>query len=59
MYIMTYLGDIVFFDMSKFNNDEEMYTTLWKLLYNVDIPKEDKDFLEDIVEYVNGDKLLV
>ncbi len=59
MYIMTYLGDIVFFDMSKFNNDEEMYETLWKLLYNVDIPKEDKDFLEDIVEYVNGDKLLV
>tara|TARA_B100001063_G_C16767564_1_gene559600 strand:+ start:85 stop:255 length:171 start_codon:yes stop_codon:yes gene_type:complete len=56
---MTYLGDIVFFDMSKFNNDEEMYETLWKLLYNVDIPKEDKDFLEDIVEYVNGDKLLV
>ena len=59
MYIMTYLGDIVFFDMSKFNNDEKMYETLWKLLYNVDIPKEDKDFLEDIVEYVNGDKLLV
>jgi len=59
MFIMDYKGEIVNFDMSKFNNDEEMYRTMWKILYNIDIPKNDKDFLEDIVDYVNGEKLLV
>jgi len=56
---MDYKGEIVNFDMSKFNNDEEMYRTMWKILYNIDIPKNDKNFLEDIVDYVNGEKLLV
>ena len=59
MFIMDYKGEIVNFDMSKFNNDKEMYRTMWKILYNIDIPKNDKDFLEDIVDYVNGEKLLV
>jgi hypothetical protein len=59
MFIMNYKGEIINFDMSKFNNDEEMYRTMWKILYNIDIPKNDKDFLEDIVDYVNGEKLLV
>lgn len=59
MFIMDYKGEIVNFDMSKFNNDEEMYRTMWKILYNIDIPKNDKNFLEDIVDYVNGEKLLV
>ena len=59
MFIMDYKGEIINFDMSKFNNDEEMYRTMWKILYNIDIPKNDKDFLEDIVDYVNGEKLLV
>ena len=40
MFIMSYKGEIVNFDMSKFNNDEEMYRTMWKILYNIDIPKE-------------------
>ncbi len=59
MFIMDYKGEIINFDMSKFNNDEEMYRTMWKILYNIDIPKNDKNFLEDIVDYVNGEKLLV
>jgi hypothetical protein len=59
MYVMNYKGEIVYFDMSKFNNDEEMYTHLWKIVYNIDIPKNDKNFLDDILGYVNGDKLLV
>ena len=59
MYIMSYEGEIVFFDLSKFNQDEEMYISLWKILYNIEIPKNDKDFLNSIVEYVNGEKILV
>jgi len=59
MFIMNYNGEIINFDVSKFNNDKEMYITMWKILYNIDIPKNEKDFLEDIVDYVNGEKLLV
>lgn len=59
MYVMNYKGEIVYFDMSKFSNDEEMYINLWKLLYNINIPKNDKNFAEDILDYVNGEKLLV
>lgn len=59
MYVMNYKGEIVDFDMSKFSNDEEMYLNLWKLLYNIDIPKNNKNFAEDILDYINGDKLLV
>jgi hypothetical protein len=59
MYVMNYKGEIVYFDMSKFSNDEEMYVNLWKLLYNIDIPKTDKNFADDILDYINGDKLLV
>ena len=44
---------------AEFNNDEEMYQHLWKLMYDIDIPKNDKDFLESIVDYVNGEKILV
>ena len=59
MYIMKHTGEVIYFDMSKFNNDEEMYRHLWKLMYDIDIPKNDKDFLECIVDYVNGEKILV
>lgn len=59
MYVMNYKGEIVYFDMSKFSNDEEMYINLWKLLYNINIPKNDKNFAGDILDYVNGEKLLV
>tara|TARA_B100001121_G_C18224731_1_gene405325 strand:+ start:352 stop:522 length:171 start_codon:yes stop_codon:yes gene_type:complete len=56
---MKHTGEIIYFDMSKFNNDKEMYEHLWKLMLNIDIPKNDKDFLDSIVDYVNGEKLLV
>ena len=56
---MSYEGEMVFFDLSKFNQDEEMYISLWKILYNIEIPKNDKDFLNSIVDYVNGEKILV
>ena len=56
---MKHTGEVIYFDMSKFNNDEEMYQHLWKLMYDIDIPKNDKDFLESIVDYVNGEKILV
>ena len=59
MFVMNYKGEIIYFDMSKFNNEKEMYIKLWKLMYNIDVPKKEKNFMESIVDYVNGEKLLV
>ena len=56
---MNYKGEMVYFDMSKFNNEQEMYHKLWKLMYNIDVPKKEKNFMKSIVDYVNGEKLLV
>lgn len=56
---MTKEGKIIYFDVTKFNSDNEMYERLWKLLYNIDLPKEEVHFLDDIVDYVNGEKSFV
>ena len=59
MYVMSYNGEIVYFDMSKYTNDGEMYANLWKLVHNIDIPKNATNFADNIVAYINGEKLLV
>ena len=56
---MSYNGEIVYFDMSKYTNDGEMYANLWKLVHNIDIPKNETNFADNIVAYINGEKLLV
>ena len=57
MYIRNYKGIIVFLDENKFSSEREFYIELWKIKYNVDIAK--KDDIEDILDYVNGEKKFV
>ena len=59
MFIFNSKEGYTFFDMSKFNSDEEMYTNLWEQLYDVTISKEEKNTLEDIVDYINNDIFLI
>ena len=59
MYIMTKEGDILYFDITKFNSDNEMYQTLWKISYGINLPKENENILDSIVEYVNGEKKFI
>ena len=56
---MTKEGKIVYFDVSKFNSDDEMYETLWKELYGIDLPKENDNFIDSLVDYINGEKNFV
>ena len=53
---MTKEGEIMYFDVTKFNSDYEMYNELWKLLYGIELPKENENFIDSLVEYVNGEK---
>ena len=59
MYIMTKEGKVIYFDVTKFNSDNEMYTTLWKVLYGIDLPTQEVSLLDDIIDYVNGEKSFV
>jgi len=59
MFIMTKEGKIIYFDITKFNSDNEMYETLWNVLYGIDLPKENDDFIDSLVDYVSGEKNFV
>ena len=59
MFIFDIKNGYTYFDMSKFNSDEEMYTKLWEELYNITISKEEKNTVQDIVDYINSDIFLI
>jgi hypothetical protein len=37
MWIRNYKGDIVFINVSKYTNEKELYSTLWKIKFNKNI----------------------
>ena len=57
MWIRNYKGKLVFLDENKFSSEKEFYIELWKLKYNIDIAK--KSDMEDILDYIDGEKLFV
>ena len=57
MWTRDYKGNIVFLDENKFGSEREFYIELWKIKYNIDIAK--KSNMEDILDYVDGEKLFV
>ena len=34
MWIRNYKGEIIFLDISKYTNEKELYSTLWKIKFN-------------------------
>lgn len=59
MFIINAKGKYEYFDFTKFNSDEDMYLKLWYILYGVKIEKDETSSLQDIVDFVNGDKFLI
>jgi hypothetical protein len=50
MFIRNYLGKMVYFPYEEYNNDRQLYTDLWKILYNIDISKNINKF--NITNYI-------
>lgn len=57
MWIRDYKGKLIFLDENKFSSEREFYIELWKIKYNIDIAK--KSDMEDILDYIDGEKLFV
>jgi hypothetical protein len=41
MWIRNYKGKIVYFDITKYHNEKDLYQDLWKIKYNLIIQAED------------------
>ena len=57
MIVRNYKGKLVVIDETKFSSERELYITLWKIKYNIDIAK--KYEIQDILDYVDGEKMFV
>lgn len=57
MIVRNYKGKLVVIDETKFSSERELYITLWKIKYNIDIAK--KNDIQDILDYVDGEKKFV
>ena len=51
MYVQTATGSIVHVNISKFINDEELHSFIWKLKYDITFTKNE-DFMKKYVENV-------
>ena len=57
MFVRNHAGSLVNIDETKFTNDKELYSHLWKTIYNIVI--EELSFNKRLVKYINGQTLLV
>ena len=57
MYLRNYKGKIVFLDEKKYTNERDLYITIWKIKYNIDIAKTTD--INNLLDYVDGEKLFV
>lgn len=49
MYIRDYKGNIVYFDITKYKNEKQLYKALWKIKFNINIAKKDIDFNSELM----------
>ena len=46
MYVIDAANNIVFVDLSKFKNEYELHTYIWKLKYNIEFAKQEQNLLD-------------
>ena len=51
MYVQTASGDIIEIDITKFTNDKELHSFIWKVKYNIEFTYSE-DFIKKYVENV-------
>jgi hypothetical protein len=52
MYIRNHEGKIVIFDWTKYRSEKQIYTALWKILYNITLMEPSK-VNENLINYIN------
>ncbi len=53
MIIRNYAGRLVFFDKDKYSNETQLYSALWKILYNKDFAKNSNaNVRKELIEFL-------
>ena len=52
MYIRNYQGKIISFDPAIYPDENSLYTALWKIMYNINIAKNIRDFNKNLINFI-------
>ncbi len=53
MYIRNHKGKMVVFNYSDYTSEISMYRALWKVMYNIDLPNNNKTTCDELIHYIN------
>ena len=53
MWIRNYEGNLVYFDITKYHNEKDLYCALWKIKFNVNID-DDINFNNELMTLINS-----
>jgi len=52
MLIRNYQGKLVEFNITKYNNEKDLYCALWKIKFNIDLA-DDINFNREIISLIS------
>ncbi len=52
MWIRNYEGKLVYFDITKYHNETDLYIKLWKIKFNININEEHIDFNHEMMQLI-------
>jgi len=54
MWIRNHEGKLIDFDISKYNNEKDLYLTLWKIKYNINIKTTKTEFNKELLSLITS-----
>ena len=51
-------NELILIDVNKYNSSSELYLSLWKKIYNINIEKKEFD-IQDISDFLNNKKIFI
>jgi hypothetical protein len=52
MWIRNYEGKLVYFDITKYHNETDLYIKLWKIKFNINLNEEQVDFNNELMQLI-------
>lgn len=54
MWMRNYQGKLIYFDISKYNNEKDLYLMLWKIKYDINIETNKTNFNKELLSLINS-----
>ena len=52
MWIRNYQGNLVYFNITKYDNEKDLYCAFWKIKFNINITEIDSNFNHEIISTI-------